>query len=70
MPINSTSIIDLKEGQEKLKEAKQRALTCKKAVEIPNELAPSSSAYTPIFFTLLKQNVMGQIVDGPYINQA
>jgi len=37
-------------------------------VEIPNELAPSSSAYTPDFVTLLQQNVMGQIADGPYIN--
>ena len=70
MPINPTTIIELKEGQEKLKEAKQRALTCKKTVKIPNEPAPGSSTYTPGFVMLLQQNVMGEIADGPYINQA
>ena len=59
MPINPTTIIELQEGQEKLKEAKQRALTCKKAMEIPNELQPSSSAYTLGFVMLLQQNVLG-----------
>jgi len=52
-----------------LKELKEFAILCRKAVNLPCEFMPSSSSSHPIFVTLLQQNVMGQNSDGPYINQ-
>ena len=70
MPVNSTTPIKLKEDHKQPKEVKEIAIICRKSVEVPFELMPSSSTSTPIFVMLLQQNVMGQIADGPYINQA
>ena len=68
MPINPTTIIELKKGQEKLKEAKKLALICRKATNIPLELVPHSSTSTPGFVTLLQQDVTGHFADGPHLS--
>jgi len=70
LSINLTTIIELKEGQEKLKEANEIALICRKATDMPLELVPHSSASTPGFVTLLQQVVMGYFADGPHLSQA
>jgi len=70
MPINPTTIIEPKEGQEKLKEAKKIALICRKATNIPLGLVPHSSRSTPNFVTLLQQDVMGHFADSPHLSQA
>ena len=70
MPINPTTIIELKEGQEMLKGAKKIALICRKATDIPLELVPHSSASIPGFVVLLQQDVMGHFADGPHLSQA
>jgi len=70
MPINPTTLIKLKEGQEKLKEAKKIALICRKATNVPLELVRHSSASTSDFVTLLQQDVMGNFADGHHLSQA
>jgi len=68
MPVNSITPIKLKENHKQPKEVKEIAIICRKAVDIPFELTPSSSTSTSVFVMLLQQNIMGQIAD--YINQA
>ena len=70
MTINPTTIIEIKEGQEKLKEAKKIALICRRATNIPLELVPHSSASTPGIVTLLQQDVRGHFANGPHLSQA
>ena len=70
MPVNSTTPIMLKEDQKQLKEVKEIIIICRKAMDVPFELTPSSSTSTPVFVMLLQKNVTGQIADGPYNNQA
>ena len=68
--ISKGSSKEVKEDPTKLKEVKNFAILCKKAVNLPSEFTPSSSSSHPVFVTLLQQNVMVQNSDGPYINQA
>jgi len=70
MLVNSTTPIRLNKDDKLPKEVKEITIICRKAVDVPFQLTPSSFTSTPVFVMLLQQNVMGQIADGPYINQA
>jgi len=70
MLVNSTTPIKLKEDQKQQNKVKEIVIICRKTVDVPFELTPNSSTSTPNFVMLLQQNGMGQITNGPYINQA
>jgi len=52
MPVNSTTPIKLKDDDKQPKEVKEIAIICRKSVEVPFELMPSSSTSTPVLVML------------------
>ena len=60
----------LTEDPNKLKEAKEFAIQCRKAVTMPEEFIHSSLTPCPVFVTCLQQYVMDQHHEVPYIIKA